>query len=95
MIQNFILFISRAYCKSGERKSYESSVRKRNFLLAMIPATKMVEMDIRLFLFMRGVDSKVFSYLEIAKKNRSDLGKIFYFKLIQGFRMVFWIFLRP
>jgi hypothetical protein len=47
----------------------------------MIPATKMIEMDIKLFFFMRGAHIKVFSYLEIAKKNRSDIGKIFLFQV--------------
>jgi hypothetical protein len=85
LVQNFILFISRPYCKRGERKSYESSARERNFLLAMILATETVEMNVRLFILMRGANIKVFSYLEIAKKNRSDLGKIFLFQVDSEF----------
>jgi hypothetical protein len=81
LVQNFILFISRPYCKRGEIKSYESSARERNFLLAMILATETVEMNVRLFILMRGANIKVFSYFEIAKKNRSDLGKIFLFQV--------------
>jgi hypothetical protein len=31
-------------------------------------------------------------YLEVAKKNRSDIGKIFCFRLILGFEMIFQVF---
>jgi len=54
-------------------------------LLAMILATETVEMNVRLFILMRGTNIKVFSYLEIAKKNRSDLGKIFLFQVDSEF----------
>jgi hypothetical protein len=47
----------------------------------MILATETVEMNVRLFILMRGANIKVFSYFEIAKKNKSDLGKIFLFQV--------------
>ena len=51
----------------------KSGVRKRNFLFISIPITKTTEIDVKLFLWIRGAYIRGFFYLEIAKKNIYDL----------------------
>jgi len=68
----------------------KSSARKRKYSLASNLAANIVKISVKLFLLTRRAHIKgFFFYLEIAKKNRSDLDKIFCFKLISGFEMFF------
>ena len=68
----------------------KSRARKRKYSLASNLAANIVKISVKLFLLTRRAHIKgFFFYLEIAKKNRSDLDKIFCFKLISGFEMFF------
>jgi hypothetical protein len=49
----------------------------------------MFEIGVKLFLLIRGLTLGSFFYLEIIKKNKYDLGKIFDLGLILGFKTIF------
>lgn len=70
----------------------KSSARERKYSLASILATNIVKFSVKLFLLTSRAHIIGFFYLEIAKKNRYDIDKIFCFKLISGFEILFWVF---
>ena len=72
----FFCFMVSNQFERGVRKTLESSVRERKILVALIPITKTVDIDVKLFYLMRRVHVKCFFfffYVRIAYKNISEL----------------------
>ena len=62
-----------------KRKTLKSGDKKKKNLLAQIPATITVEINVKLFILMSGACIRFFHF-EIVKKNKSDLDKKIYFR---------------
>jgi hypothetical protein len=69
-----------------------SGCRERKLALTLILANKIVDICVKIFHLVRGVQSKCVFHLESALKTRFKLGKSFCFGLISGSCIVFFFF---
>jgi hypothetical protein len=91
LVPNFIFLCFQFIFGCKREKGSLNSGVDREFLLVTIPTTKTVYFCVKWFHIIRRVKIKCFITLE-EPKNRYELGKIFGFKLIKGFGVVFDIF---